>query len=157
MRLILDSAFKEEIKERQSYMYDVFHIYMIVLRKNEKYIELCSFPEKDIDYTFLIGHSGCVLEFLENNKIYTENLVLISCNSELIVNLSKKNKNKKTYIAKSKKEKVDLLSGEDYGFEYNLTESELDLYNYRNMEDKIDKAFVLIKEKKLNGKNNRKN
>lgn len=158
MRLILDSRFKDEIKDRLEYMFEVFNIYMIVKEANEKYVEAISIPDNVFDYTFVIGHTGFVFDFLNTNPINTSNLILISCNSEMIVVYNKMiRKNINIYITKSKTPMVNLVSGTDYGFNYNLTEAEIDLFNFRNYDDKVEKTFKLIKERKNDGKDYRKN
>ena len=148
MKLILDNKLKNELSDRFSYMYDVFHTYMKIDKKTEKYIEASSFPKQGLDYIFIIGHSGFVAKYLANSKIFTEKLIVVSCGAENLINYNSKNiRCEEIYIGKSKKTTVDRFSGEELGFNFDITESEVDLYNNRKKENKLDISFNCIRRK----------
>lgn len=139
-------------------MYDVFHTYMLVNKITEYYIESNSFPDKGLEYTFIIGHNIFLDKYLSEHIINAEILVIITCGSKNIVYANLKNiVCSKIYIAKSKNYFLNVYSGNEFGFNFDITESELDLYNNRKKENKIDLAFELIKGEKNYGKDNRKN
>lgn len=144
MIVILDSKLEKEVIARQSYMYEVFHTYMIVNKKNN-YIEINSFPKHILDYTFIIGHDSFAREYLKNNVVTTENFILISCGAKDIIKENYKNiKCKNVFVAKSQKYKLELFQGEEFGFNFEISDSELDLYNNRNKEQKIEISFDKI-------------
>lgn len=146
MKLILDNRLKAELADRFSYMYDVFHTYMKINKKAERYIEASSFPEQELDCILIIGHSGFVAKYLTENKIKTEKLIVVSCGAEAIINYNSKNICcSEIYIARSNKSIVDRFPGEDFDFKFDVTESEIDLYNNRNKENKLDISFNCIR------------
>lgn len=157
MKLILDSKMEHELIDRFTYMYDVFHTYMFVNKKTTYYIESKSFPEKGLEYTFIIGHNSFVIKYLSEHIIDTETLIIITCGAKKIANLNLKNiVCSKIYIAKTKNYFLNVYSGNEVGFNFDITESELDLYNNREKIDKIELSFELIKGELNNGNNNKK-
>lgn len=146
MKLILDSKMEQELIDRFAYMYDVFHTYMLVNKKTDYYIESSSFPKNGLEYTFIIGHDSFVIKYLSEHSIDTEKLVIIACGAKYIAYLNSKNiVCSKIYIAKTKKYFLNVYSGNEVGFNFDITESELDLYNNRKKENKIELSFELIK------------
>lgn len=157
MKLILDIKMEHELIDRFAYMYDVFHTYMFVNKKTDYYIASNSFPEKGLEYTFIIGHDSFVIKYLSEHIIDTEILVIITCGAKNIAYLNFKNiVCPKIYIAKTKNYFLNVYSGNEVGFNFDITESELDLYNNRKKENKIEVSFELVKGEWNNGKNNRK-
>lgn len=148
MKLILDNRLKNELVDRFAYMYDVFHTYMQINKKAEYYIEASSFPKHELDYIVIIGHNIFIAQYLINNRIFAEKLIVISCDAEPIINYNSNNiRCSEIYIAKSDKSTVDRFLGEEYGFNFDITESEIDLYNNRKKENKLDISFNCIRRK----------
>lgn len=148
MKLILDNKLKGELVDRFAYMYDVFHTYMQIDKETDYYVEASSFPKQVLDCTVIIGHNTFIAQYLINNRIFAEKLIVISCDAEPIINYNSKNiKCSEIYIAKSDKSTVDRFYGKEYGFNFDVTESEIDLYNNRKKENKLDLSFNCIRRK----------
>lgn len=135
----------EEIKERQKYIYDVFHIYTFVDTKNssKKVIVLKSMPYTSIDLFFVIGHDKSTDEYLKENykKIQEKNILIISCNTKYFSSI-KLLTNKNVYIPREENI-VNTYSGNDYGFRFDITDEEIRIYRNRNkeLEEILNKIF----------------
>ena len=130
----------EEIKARQEYLYDIFKIYTLPFyRKN--YVELKSLPEYYGNVIFVNGHNNRVYQFLLNETPNEYNIVLITC---YCGSVRKTNfKDKAMFFTDTI---TDRLNGEEYGFNFEITNSEINLYNcpYSSVEDKIKYSFERI-------------
>ena len=134
---------KVEIKEicsRQEYLYDVFKVYTIPLYKNGV-VELKSFPENVFDVLFIFGHNNQVYSYLNANKPTEKNIVLITCYTGPITKFNMSDK--KIFYTNNITYKLD---GKKYGFEYEITDSELNLYNCKNdsLEEKLENCFERV-------------
>ncbi len=128
---------QKEIIARKEYIYDVFKIYVYPIY-HDSYVELVSIPQNSMNYIFILGHNDEVFNYLKKNNIEEKNIVLITCYIGLIKSLILKNKT--IYYAN---EITDIYDGEQYGFNFNITNVELNLYNSRNKSfvDNINKFF----------------
>ena len=56
MRYLLDHRLRNELADRQRFLYDVFHIYTSVT-SHKDYLELVSVPKEEINICFVVGHN----------------------------------------------------------------------------------------------------
>ncbi|MGM9849366.1 MAG: hypothetical protein ACI31V_00530 [Bacilli bacterium] len=130
----------EEICSRQEYLYDVFKVYTIPLYKNG-IVELKSFPENVFNVLFVFGHNNQVFSYLNTNEPSEENIVLITCYTGSITKFNMSDK--KIFYTNNITYKLD---GKKYGFEYEITDAELNLYNCKNdsLEEKLESCFERV-------------
>ena len=121
----------EEIAARQKYLYDIFNVYVIVKCQHDGFIHLESFPSHIHDFFIIIGHNSEVQIYLMKNlqSIPERNLIVVSCliNERFLRSLPFEN----VFLAKERDNdsRVYFYDGTDYGFPFEITDSELDLYN----------------------------
>ena len=137
--ILKDDISQKELKSRQEYLYDVFKLYTIPYF-NSKYVELKSLPDNN-DIIFIKGHNFQVYNFLKKVNIKEKIVILITCYTGIVTSI--KLKNKSMFYTD---EITDCLNGKDYGFDYEITNSEINLYNckYQSIEDKINYSFERI-------------
>lgn len=130
----------KEICSRQEYLYDVFKVYTIPLCKNG-IVELKSFPENVFDVLFIFGHNNQVYSYLSTNKPNEENIVLITCYTGPVTKFNMPDK--KIFYTNNITYKLD---GKKYGFEYEITNAELNLYNCKkdSLEEKLESCFEKV-------------
>lgn len=130
----------EEIKSRQEYLYDVFKIYTIPFYF-DNYVELRSIPENYGNVVFINGHNNQVYDYLMNQEPKERDIVMITCYQGLVKKI--KFPNKDMFFTDTTTEK---LNGREYGFDFEITNSELNLYNcpYISVKKKINYSFERI-------------
>lgn len=129
MQLILQNCFRDELIARQKYFYETFHLWLIVNSKDNNYIKLTSMPTNCLDILFIIGHNTFVKEYLKCHEITEKRIVAITCDGTIRF-ASLTLPGKILYIPYQNEENyADLLHGKLYGFDFDLTESEILLYN----------------------------
>ncbi len=143
MKYILIDEKKDiyEIKSRQKFLYDIFKMYTIPFYFDD-YIELKSIPESTGNVTFIKGHNGQIYNYLKKKKLNDKNIVLITCYKGIIRKIKLKNKN--VFFSDVTTNRLD---GKQFGFNFEITNSELNLYNcsYESINDKINYSFERIK------------
>lgn len=129
MRYFIQKSFKSELLSRKEYLYDTLSIWTISSEYNSDFIVLNSIPSNSIDVCFILGHNWLVKKFIENNSIYEEYIVAITCDG--FANFSNLNlRNKKLFLPHQDENNLaPLLNGNLYNFNFNLTESEILFYN----------------------------
>ena len=140
----------KELRSRQEYLYDVFKLFTIPFKVNGV-VELKTFPFKKTDLLFMYGHNIQVNDYLKNHTVIEKNIVLITCYIGSITNLKLRGKN--LYYSDVITNKLD---GKRYGFDFDITNSELNLYNSKekSIYKRIQNSFERIR---WYGKINRKN
>ena len=150
MRYLFDKKEINTLKDRYSYIYDVFHLYTITKGESENFIILETFPFGYMDIFFIVGHDIFVYEYLNENinQINENVLVSIKC----LPNKLKKfaNYNKEIYVSKNYNKLTIKYYGDKWGFNFDITDSEIDLYNNRSVDiiEKIQQSMVNIKDMK---------
>ncbi len=122
----------EDCKARIEYISEVTGLYFIedVSFTNSGYKVFNSIPLLESNIIVIVGHNFRVLAFLKEFKddIYESNVVLVSCYLKKMRDLIEYDKN--VYIShQTVTNSTETLVGTDYGFDFNPTCSELDLYN----------------------------
>mgnify|MGYP000852987953 CR=1 FL=1 len=144
MRYFIQNAFKNEIRERRDFLYETFHIWTYECGINSGFILLQSMPSNILDVCFVVGHNRFVDYFLNRNNLYEKNIVAITCDKNY--SFKKKNNSKKFYLPyQDKKGSAYLIKGSEFGFNFDLTESEISLYNSPKnltLEERLDLCFT---------------
>lgn len=149
MRYLLDNSFSDEYFNRKSYIYDTFHLWTKRIDELPSFICLEGFPLHTLDVLVLVGHNHNISNYLESNiqNITEKTIILITCKENYTFSKYKKY-NKTIYLAKQNQDKqCDLLHGEYYNFNFDLTESELLFFNNRhitNFEHRFESAFIKL-------------
>ncbi len=129
-----------EIRSREEFLYNIFNIYTIPFIY-DNYIEFRSIPEKYGNIIFINGHNNDVFNWLIKNFPKENIIVMISCYQGIIriLRFPYKEMYSTNYITYK-------LNGKDYGFDFDITDEELNLYNcpYYLIKEKLKYAFERI-------------
>lgn len=145
--LVLSNIDKKEIEDRKNYMYKVFPtIYRIEVIKCDNYVEIKGYTVNSIDILILIGHNLSVYKALKKINYEISKLLIISCNINKAM-IKELDNIKEIYYSKMEDNKTYFYKKELYGFDFDITESELLLYNIKgnSLNEVIDEAFDRIK------------
>jgi len=150
MRYLFNSSMKSEIHARKDYIYDSMNLWTRLIEYNNDFLCLESIPDQAVDIFFITGHNFEIKDFLKSNldKIYENTIVAITCSRNInfkSLNLS----GKKLYIPNQNKKNrlASLLVGTEYGFNFDLTESEIIFYNSKgkkDMNNRLNSSFSRI-------------
>lgn len=147
MRYFLQDCLYPELQARQEYLFEALQLYTVSSQYNTSFYQLTSMPAGDIDVCFIVGHNVAVKKFILSEQFPETTIVAITCDGS--AKLSKlRLKGKRIYLAKQNAQGLaDLLRGEEYGFGFNPTESEVLFYN-TSKKDEIDQrlraSFTLL-------------
>lgn len=148
MKYFLGKSNKDSLLARQAFLYDVFKLWFIPYDHGD-YLELTSMPTTAIDVCFIIGHISEVNSILVNNTINEDNIVLVTCDFHLSIN-HLENKNIFLPLTNAGNRFCHYVNGQDYGFDFNITQSEIVLYNYSKYNlsplEMIEKSFNKLRE-----------
>ena len=147
MRYLLDHRLRNELADRQRFLYDVFHIYTSVT-SHKDYLELVSVPKEEINICFVVGHNTFAKKILQQEKFEEKNIVTITCQANVeISKLPLRGHN--LFIAKLNEAGcVRLCSGKDFGFDFDITESEIMLYRLSSscsIKEQLEESFIQVK------------
>ena len=123
---------EEERIERLKFFTEIFNINFLNKEVIESFIIYSSNPPNKKKYFFLLGHNLDIEAFLSSYKILEKNIIITSCFFNIDL---KKLKHKNIYLC-SPLEKwllVPYYNGKDYGFKFNITDAELNMYNSKNL------------------------
>lgn len=147
VRYILDRRLEIQLLPHKDYLYQVFHQYFVETDRTSKYIELSNFPTTTGDVLFVYGHCGWVIEFfLAQKHQVTERIKVInSCYPQKVLPFLLPIQN--VYYSKVNSRGEDhLRDGTAFGFDFDITDSELDLFNARHLPlmQQIQSAYVKV-------------
>lgn len=135
----MQNCMRNELIARQKYFYETFHLWLIVNSNKDNYIKLASMPTNCLDILFIIGHNTFVKKYLKCHEITEDRIVAITCDGTIRF-ASLKLPGKTLYIPHQNEHNyADLLNGELYGFDFDLTESEILLYNTNKSVDVLQR------------------
>ena len=148
MRYFLRCGNKSEVSARREYLQQIFHLWFIEKGSIGSFIVLESIPlSAESDICLIYGHNNEVATLLKDHSesIPEKNIFIIACLTnnpkDFIV------PGKKIYIAPQKKDEgVKLRKGTEFGFVFDISDVELNLYNSRveGICDKLTGAFDKI-------------
>lgn len=152
MRYIISKSIDNEVSARREYLVETFNMWFTTECVNGVTV-LKSFPEHVCPVCFIVGHNREISDYLKKHRIPENVIIIISCLKNL--NLNKESMlGKEIYI--SNQNKYDLSNrykGSAYGFKFDVTESEIILFNSRKCKDIIRR--IKISFETLNLKNER--
>lgn len=128
MRYLLHESQVNELVSRKIYLYDVFHIFFLPGHPEGRYIPLSPIGVKGPSILFITGHTNYVQEYLDSNiaEIPEKTIVITSCFGVSF----KKYASKKTIFVPDGAGSLCLLrDGTPFGFNFDISDSELNLYN----------------------------
>lgn len=130
MRYLLQTSLQSEITYRKEYLYKVFKLWFLPATQKDGFITFTSIPPSSYsDLLFIVGHNFLVKNYLLKNNVTEKLIVAITCDGGCNFKHLKL-PGKIIYLPfQNQHNLVDLLSGSEFGFDFDLTESELLLYN----------------------------
>lgn len=146
MRYAIKCTDEQELKYRLEYLEEIFKMKFMFEIKKDDFLIYHSFPIRNSNIFFIIGHCHEIKKFLENNKIKEKNVVINSCYPNSISKISKI-KSKKIYFSKTEETgKNYLFNGSEYNLQFDITNSELDLLNSKKNRviEKIRDSYVKL-------------
>lgn len=128
MRYLLHETQRDELTGRQQYLYDVFHMYFLPGKPKGGFIPLVPVGTGSPDILFITGHTGYVRDYLNRaaKNIPEKTIVITSCMGQ---SFKKYVARKEIYVPDLKKPLCLLRDGRPYGFDFEISDAELDLYN----------------------------
>lgn len=135
MRYLLAKENDYEQELRKQFLFEVFHVWFIKSGELGNFQVLQAFPFGFHDNILMIyGHNYSIKQLFEThaNTIYEKNIFIISCS--LSNNRDYRMNGKNVFLAPQTNRKAQLLRGSEFGFDFNITEAELALYNSRETE-----------------------
>ena len=129
MRYLLHESQVHEMRPRLDYLFDIFHLYFLLGKPEGSYIPLIPVGIKGPDVLFITGHTNFVSSYMEQyqREIPERNVVITSCMGQHFRKYA--SKHRAIYIPKSKERFCLLHHGAPYGFNFNISDAELDFYN----------------------------
>ncbi|OUN26523.1 hypothetical protein [Blautia sp. An81] len=147
MRYLLQNCFSNELTARQQYIEKSIHLWCFPQTSIAGFEQLVSIPSTSLDVFFIVGHNIAVSLYLRSNNISEKTIVAITCGGTIDFSWCK-SLNKDIYFPKQNSYGyANLLKGNMFGFKFDLTESEILLYNTRknpNFYDRLDTCFTKI-------------
>ena len=130
---------------RNKYFYKIAKLFMLQKKSMGETIELVSVPDNAIDVMFVIGHNTEMCNYLSDNwkSISEKTIVVISCMPSMFKRFC--NRGKQIFVTTNKDGLVHYYEGEQYGFDFQITDAELNLYN--NTEIDFNKKLENVFEK----------
>ena len=144
MRYLLHKSQRDEIAGRQLYLYDVFHMYFLPGNPEGGFIPLTPLGPDGMDILFLTGHTDCVENYLQNTIGSTpeKTIVITSCMGKLFKKYTSK---KVIYVPDLQQPLCLLRDGKPYGFDFNISDAELDFYNASGtIMDRVNSAYARL-------------
>lgn len=140
---------QEEKKSRKDFIEKVTNLYFIPF-EFEDGIEYISIPSSINDCLFIVGHNIAVKNYLFNNNIPENNIVIVSCKFELNTELKE---NKTIYVSYDKDGETNYYDGKEWNLHFYISKEELKLINSGGtFIDRVKKYFRMVND----GKDNRK-
>lgn len=146
MRYLLQKAFYNELSARQKYIYRAVSLWTITSSYSSEFIHLTSIPSNCLDVLFIVGHNITVKKYFETSSISEKTIVAVTCVGT--IHFSELSLPQKTIYLPYQNENgyVDLIDGKLYGFDFDLTKSEIQFYNSRNNTDILQRLNTSFKK-----------
>lgn len=145
MRYLLTKENDHEQELRKQFLFEVFHVWFINngVLENFQVLEVFPFGFYD-DILMIYGHNYRIKQLMEihANAIYEKNIFIISCS--LPNNRDYRMNGKNVFLAPQADRQAKLLRGSEFGFNFDITEAELGLYN--SHEPEVFRKLVAVFE-----------
>lgn len=141
MRYLLHQSQLNELVGRQSYLYDIFQMYFLPGTPEGSYIPLIPLGDKGPDVLFITGHNDQVQDYLSTyiKQIPEHCIVITSCMGRFFKRFAAK---KEVYVPDIHQDYCLLRDGRSYGFEFDISDAELDFYNASgSIKERIQAAY----------------
>lgn len=145
MRYLLQKENAAEQKLRLQFLFDVFKIWFVAVGTEENFFVFQSFPFSswEPDVMLIYGHNYHILPYLMNGSVPEKYIYIISCmdaDSNLI-----SIPGKCIYYDSKSESTTNIMYGADFGFDFDITDAELNLYNSKCLtaKEKLDSVFYL--------------
>lgn len=144
MRYLLHRNQRGELTARQKYLYGVFKMYFLPDNPEGSYIPLIPLGESDPNLLFITGHTPQIENHLKEylDFIPEDNIIITSCFGEIFKKFTGQ---KNIYIPKFAPNFCFIRNGKEYGFDFKISDVELDFYNVRgNTWDRIHQVYQML-------------
>lgn len=144
MRYLLHESQLNETAARKDYLFDVFRMYFLPGIPEGRYTPLIPIGEKGPDILFITGHTNSVFLHLDKtlSNIPEKTIVITSCYGDRFKKFAHK---KKIYVPNLPKELCQVRSGKPYGFNFDISDAELDFYNAQgDIMERIKSAYTIL-------------
>lgn len=141
MRYLLHQSQLNELNGRQAYLYDIFQVYFLPGKPEGSYIPLVPLGIKGPDVLLITGHTHQVQDYLGAyiKQIPEHCIVITSCMGR---HFKKFTAEKEVYVPDIYQDYCLLRDGSPYGFEFDISDAELDLYNASGgIKERIQSAY----------------
>ena len=129
MTYILQPLFEPELAARKEYLLYAYHFYLVEVKRTSNFIELKSFPFRDDNIVMLYGHYPWIMFFFAKYgaELKDKTKIINSCYPSLAVPLLKQHH---IYYSKvNSNGEACCYDGSNFGFSFDITDSELDALN----------------------------
>ena len=128
MRYLLHETQRGELQARQQFLFDVFRMYFLPGKPEGSFIPLVPVGKGCPDILFITGHTGYVESYLCSaaKSVPEKTVVITSCMGR---SFKKYAARKEIYVPDLKQPLCLLRDGRPYGFDFEISDAELDLYN----------------------------
>ena len=128
MRYLLHESQRSELKARQQYLFDIFRMYFLPGEPEKRFIPLKPVGIGSPDILFITGHTNYVRDYLkEAFKSIPEKIIIIT--SCMGYSFRKYAEEKEIYVPDSNRILCSLRDGRPYGFDFSISDAELNFYN----------------------------
>ena len=144
MRYLLHKTQYAELTARQEYLYSAFKMYFLPGKPEGNYIPLSPVGSSGTDVLFVTGHTSQVQEYLndEFDNIPEATIVITSCCG---LTFKKYALNKIVYVPSTNKLLCVLRNGKPYGFDFKISDAELDFHNASgSVLERIKKSYKCL-------------
>ena len=144
MRYLLHESQAQEICGRQEYLYDIFQLYFLPKEKEAGFIPLVPLGSDNLNILFITGHMNQVNSYMDRciDTIPEKIIVVTTCFASRLIFYRK---TKKFFIPRGQSDFCYIRKGTPYGFSFDITDAELDLYNATgNIMERIQSAYYEI-------------
>lgn len=151
MRYLLCKSEEDSLAQRISYIFDVFKLYAIKTGETGQFIVLETFPFGSLEgypeILFIVGHFNQVPIYLSKNIVnLNEDIILaITCFPKSLKRFLKYGK--QIYSSKNINGYTKKYKGYHWGFNFDISDSEIDLYKNRHLDllQNIKKSMIDIR------------
>lgn len=136
----------DELTLRREYLYEVFKLWFVKAGEIGSFDVLEAFPYGRYDLLLIYGHNGEIAHLFEEHatELKEKNIAIISCTAKEPEDYLLKGKN--VFLAPQDQGQAKLLAGKEFGFSFDITRAELQLYKSRIQDpiQKIEHIFTKI-------------
>lgn len=128
MRYLLHQSQFKELHARQTYLYDIFHLYFVPTKSEGNFIVLVPLGRNYSNILFITGHTNFVWEYMLSHihQLPERRVVITSCFGNIFRKFAR---DCEIYVPDFCQDLCPLRSGIPYGFQFDISDAELCFYN----------------------------